>query len=104
MARREPVPENNSPTCRTEIANVAIERGNKAADNKFLVWQFILGANNKQYKNLKTALANRFVFGNDDYPKDMTQALTLLKNYKNEGGKTSSNNNKDERPPGVAFV
>ena len=47
MARREPDPDNILPTHTTEIAKVAIERGNKAANNNFLACQFILGANNK---------------------------------------------------------
>ena len=110
MTRNEPDPENISPTRRTEITNMSIERRNKAANNKFLTCQFILGANNKRCKNLKTVLANRFVFGSDNYPKDTTQALALLKNYKDEGGKTGNNNsnsnsnsNKDESP-GVVFI
>ena len=37
MVRKEPDPENIPPTCRTEIAKAATERGNKAADNEFLV-------------------------------------------------------------------
>ena len=106
MVRREPDLENILPAHRTKIANAATERGNKAVDNEFLACQFILEAENSQYKDLKTALVNGFVFGNNDYPKDMMQALALLKNYKNEGGKTSSNssNNNKDKSPGVIFV
>ena len=69
-----------------EILKIARKKGAETADNEFLACQFILGADNKRYKRLKTELGNRFVFGNDDYPKDITQALALLKNYKYEGG------------------
>ena len=51
------------------------------------------------------ALANWFVFGNDDYPKDTTQALALLKNYKHEGGKGSATkSSSNDESPGVAFA
>ena len=69
--------------------------------------QFILGIDNKRYGKIKSALENCFVFGNDNYPKDTTQALALLKNYKSESGKNSkSNNNSNSKDgnPGVAFV
>ena len=51
-------------------------------------------------------LGNRFVFGNDDYLKDITLALALLKNYKYEGcgGKSNKNNNNKDESPGVAFA
>ena len=42
MTRRETGPDTIPSTCRTEIANVAIEQGNKAANNEFLACQFIL--------------------------------------------------------------
>ena len=89
-----------------EIPKIARRKGAEAADNKFLACQFILGANNKRYKRLKTELGNRFIFGNDDYPKDITHALALLKNYKCEGGggKPNNNNNSKDESPVVAFV
>ena len=110
MARKEPDTENFSLSHKAEIVKQAKEQGNKSAKNEFPVCQFILGADNKRYKKLKTALANCFVFGNDNYPKDTTQALTLFKNSKDEGGKTSNSNsnsnrnNKKDESLGVAFV
>ena len=52
-----------------EIIKIARRKGAETADNKFLACQFILGADNKRYKRLKIELGNRFVFGNNDYPK-----------------------------------
>ena len=72
MTRRDPDPDNIPSTQRTDITEVKIGRGNKAANNEFMACQFILGADNSRYKNLEIALANQFVFGNDDYPKDTT--------------------------------
>jgi hypothetical protein len=94
-----------STTRGTEILKIARKKGAEIANNEFLACQFILGADNKRYKRLKTELGNRFVFGNDDYPKDITQALALLKNFKHEGGvKSSNNSNSKDESPGVAFV
>ena len=89
-----------------EIPKITRRKRAKTADNKFLACQFILGADNERYKHLKTELGNRFVFGNNDYPKDITQALALLKNYKYEGGggKSKNNNSSKDESPGVAFV
>ena len=84
---------------------MARKPGAKAADNEFLACQFILGADSKRYKRLKTGLGNRFVFGNDDYPNDVTQALAILENYKYEGGGGNSNNNNinKDKSPRVVF-
>ena len=46
MVRKEPDPEKISAARRTKIAKAATEQGKKAADNEFLVCQFILGADN----------------------------------------------------------
>ena len=111
LARKEPDPLNIPQLRKNELLKLAKERGNKAANNEFLACQFILNSDNKRYKELKTALANRFVFGNDDYPKDTTQALALLKNFKSENKKHSTANknndninNSNEENAGVAFV
>ena len=92
--------------CGGEILKITRRKGAKTADNEFLACQLIFGAVNKRYKHLKTDLGNRFIFGNNDYTKDIIQALTFLKNYKYEGGggKSNNNNNNKDESPGVAFV
>ena len=97
LAKKEPNPGNISSDRQDKIAEAAIEQGNKATDSEFLACQLILGADNKRYNEIKSVLANRFVFGNDDYPKDTTQALALLKNYKSEGGKNNKGHNTARR-------
>ena len=111
IIRGEPDPNNVPVPRQNEIRKESKEKGDKAADEEFLACQFLLGADNNRYKQLKVELGNRFVFGNDDYPKDTTQALALLKNYKgqkkatnsNNNNNNNSNNNADDKQ-GVAFV
>ena len=110
LCRKESDPNNIPASRQDEIRKEAKVKGDKAADNEFLACQFLLGADNSRYKQLKVELGNRFVFGNDDYPKDTTQALALLKNYKgqkkattNNNSNNNSNNNADDKQ-GVAFV
>ena len=61
------------------------------------------GRQQQEIQAIENGVGNRFIFGNDDHLKDITQALALLKNYKYEGGEGKSNNIKDESA-GVAFV
>ena len=63
MVRKKPDLENIPAARRTEVPKAVTEQGNKAVDNEFLACEFILGADNSRYKNLKTTLANRFVLG-----------------------------------------
>ena len=62
----------------------------KIADDEFLACLFISMADSKRYWELKLKLSNNFVFGGYDYPKNLTEALTLLKNFK-PSKKTGSN-------------
>ena len=92
-----------------DLSDAAEEKGMQAADDEFLGCMFILGADNKRYKSLKVALANSFVFGTDDYPKNQTQARALLKHYRQPDGEKRSNNNNNNNPnnadgSGVALV
>ena len=57
LIKREPDPDNISSTHKSEILKVVKERGCKAANDEFLAYQFIFGADNTRYKELKTALA-----------------------------------------------
>ena len=43
---------------------------------------FIRMADRKRYWELNLKLSNTFVFGGDDYLKNLTEALTLLNNFK----------------------
>jgi len=92
-----------------EIDAIADKQAGQEVDDEFLACLFILCADNKRYKGLKLALSNQFVFGTDDYPKNQTQALALLKNYKQpEHGKHSSSNsnsnNSNDEGAGVAML
>ena len=53
---------------------------------------FILGADNRRSKEVKKSLSNAFTFGSDDYPKNVTSALALLKNFKTSDQKKKNNN------------
>ena len=65
-----------------EIVKIADKEGQEDTDNEMLACMFILGADNGRFKEVKKSLSNTFTFGSDDYPKNITSALALLKNFK----------------------
>ena len=62
----------------------------KITDDEFLACLFISMADSKRYWELELELSNTFVFGGDDFPKNLTEDLALLKNF-NPSKKTGSN-------------
>ena len=88
-----------------EITKIADKKGEEEANDEMLSCQFILGADNGRFKEAKKALANAFTLGSDDYPKIMTAALALLKNYKPMDKNNNINNNSNHgKVNQVAFV
>ena len=73
-----------------EVAKELEAEARKIANEKLLACLFISMADKKQYWELKLKLSNTFVFGGGDYPKNLTEALSLLKNSK-PSKKTGSN-------------
>ena len=92
-----------------EVKAEITEKACEDSDNEFLACQFICMSDNVRYGGMKKALENQFLFGSDDYPKNVTQSLALIKNYK--GGGTGNNNNNSKKSnsnqheeAGLAFV
>ena len=75
-----------------EVAKELEVEARRIADDEFLECLFISMTDSKQYWELKLKLSNTFVFGGDDYPKNLIEALALLKNFK-PSKKTGSNEN-----------
>ena len=65
-----------------EVAKELEAEARKIADDEFLVCLFISMADSKKYWELKLKLSNTFLFGEDDCPKNLTETLALLKNFK----------------------
>lgn len=61
------------------------QRALKDSCNKYLGCLFIPGADDARYKALKIMLDNANLFGNDDYPKSIKDALRQLNNHKSAG-------------------
>ena len=73
-----------------KVAKKLEAEARKIADDEFLACLFIRMADSKRYWELKLKLYNTFLFGGDDYPKNLTEDLALLKNF-NPSKKTGSN-------------
>ena len=65
-----------------EIVKIANKKGQEDADDEMLACMFILGADNRRFKEVKKSWSKAFTFGSDDYLKNITSALALLKNFK----------------------
>ena len=67
---------------------------------------FILGTDNWRFKEVKKSLSNAFTFGSDDYPKNITSALALIKNFKtsDQNNNNNNNNNNEEAEEGLGFM
>ena len=76
-----------------EIIKIADKKGQDDADDAMLACMFILGADNRRFKEVKKSLSNAFTFGSDDYSKNITSALALLKNFKTSDQNNNNNNN-----------
>ena len=75
---------------KVEVAKELEAEARKIAGDKFLVCLFISMADSEQYWELKPKFSNTFVFEGGDYPKNLIEALALLKNFK-PSKKTGSN-------------
>ena len=82
LAARMLVETQMSADCEVEVAKELEAEARKIADDKFLVCLFISMADSKRYWELKLKLSKKFVLGGDDYQKNLTEALALLKNFK----------------------
>ena len=85
-----------------EIIKIADKKGQDDADDEMLACMFILGEDNGRFKEVKKSFSNAFTFGSDDYPKNITSALALLKNFKRSD--QNNNNNNEEAEEGLGFM
>ena len=58
----------------------------KSSCEEYLACLFIRVADNDRYKGLKTTLDNQFLLDKSAYPRELSQALKLLKTFKSTGG------------------
>ena len=74
------------------------------AENKFIASLFIYMANGERYIELKTYLADSFVMGEDKYPRDLTSALAMLKDFTGVGSLSKSRSSGDKNTQAEAGV
>lgn len=84
-----------------EHGTLDIPARKKIARDMSIAMAFLAGADPARYNSLRSDLANQQIRGNDQYPKDMTSAYSLLVNY--HGPTTSRNGhqnltNNDPKP------
>jgi hypothetical protein len=62
------------------------ETDGKTSRDKFITCVFLAGVYTKKYGRLKTELNNAYVAGQNNYPKTVKSAVTLLSHYMNDKG------------------
>jgi hypothetical protein len=62
------------------------ETNEKTSRDKFITCAFLAGVDTKKYGKLKTALNNAYVAGQNNYPKTVESAVTMLSHYMNDKG------------------
>ena len=60
----------------------SLETRQKMAVDYFMATALLCGADSSRYESLSIQLANRYLMGVDEYPKDMVSAQRLLVMYK----------------------
>ena len=68
-----------------DASNEMRQQALKISCNEYLGCLFIRGADDARYKGLKNAQDNANLFGNDDYPKTIEDALRQLNNHNSAG-------------------
>lgn len=63
--------------------------GKKDERNRFLACVFLAGVDGKRYGKLVDELNNSFIAGNDNYPRTVEGAMTMMSHYK-DGGQDGS--------------
>jgi hypothetical protein len=58
----------------------------KTSRDKFITCTFLAGVDKKKCGKLKTELNNAYVAGQNNYPKMVESAVTMLSNYMNDKG------------------
>ena len=62
------------------------ETDEKTSRDKFITCIFLAGVDTKKYGKLKTELNNAYVAGQNNYPKMVESAVTMLSHYMNDKG------------------
>jgi hypothetical protein len=62
------------------------ETNEKISRDKFITCVFLAGVDTKKYGRLKTKLNNAYVAGQNNYPKTVESAVTMLSHYMNDKG------------------
>ena len=104
LAEQGKVEKDLNPDEREALARAAMD----ASCEEYLSCLFIRVSDNTRFKGLKEALDNQFLLDKSAYPRELSEALKLLKNFKVSGG--SNANNRAQQPEtavpsaGLAFV
>jgi hypothetical protein len=67
-----------------------MKRMRKRQKDKFITCIFLAGVDIKKYGRLKTELNNAYVAGQNNYPKTVESAVTMLSHYSMNEGQGSS--------------
>jgi hypothetical protein len=62
------------------------EADEKTSRDKFITYVILAGVDTKKYGRLKTELNNAYVAGQNNHPKTVESAMTMLSHYMNDKG------------------
>jgi hypothetical protein len=68
------------------VAAATNETNEKTSRDKFITCIFLAGVDTKKCGRLKTKLNNSYVAGQNNYPKTVESAVTMLSHYMNDKG------------------
>jgi hypothetical protein len=80
--------------------NLSDEDNNKiigACNQRFLSYLLLEQADQKKYGSLMTVLSTQHSLGNDQYPRNLSQATNVLSNHRHDVGKGKPNNNNNAK-------
>jgi hypothetical protein len=73
-----------------------MKKNEKTSRDKFITCIFLAGVDTKKYGRLKIELNNAYVAGQNNYPKTVESAVTMLAHYMNEKGVHMTDENKEQ--------
>jgi hypothetical protein len=73
------------------------ETNEKTSRGKFITCLFLAGVDTKKYGRLKTGLNNAYAVGQNNYPKTVESAVTMLTHYMNGKGVHRTNEDKKDK-------
>ena len=85
------------PTYNDQLTQDEINKIGVIVHQQFLSYLLLEQADQKKYGSLMTVLSTQHSLGNDQYPRNLSQATNVLSNHRHDVGKGKPNNNNNKK-------